>query len=201
MRLVLRHPLNSNEETASIELQLPGCIVGSSCDADLPLSAIPGTSEIGRIQAVLRMQDGLLTIENISLKSAVLVNGRPLGLHQAVTLQLDDQLTIGDHVLTLQASKPAIVDNPATTPHPNQEADEPDTQAAQDIFGALLGGPGVIPVGSPIPPLPDDAQAHIFTDTRPTVLNQEDPLAQQAARDDISAVLDDERATPLNGSR
>lgn len=184
MRLVLCNPLDPSTEAASIELKHPGCIVGSSGDTDLPLSAIPGTSEIGRIQAIVRVQDESCTIENISLKSSVKINGRPLGLHQSVTLQLEDRLSIGDHVLTLQAGEPATADHAATAPILAKEE-------AQDVFGSLLGGPGVIPVGSPVPPAQDGGQSDILTDTRPTVLNHENPLAQQAARDDISAVLDE----------
>src|SRR5690606_10436225 len=99
------------------------------------------------------------------------------------------------------ALEPACEEQPAEQPEerPDREGQpalekrketEEAREEAQDIFGSLLGGPGVIPVGSPTPPLADGAEAHVLSDTRPTVLNDDEPLwGPQGRQDDISVVL------------
>ena len=244
MLRLISSPLHQGAAPRSIELSEPACILGCAADADLVLEAGVDAPPIGRIQAVVRLRDGLCSIENLSAAGRVDVNGRRLDLRQSMGLRAGDSLRMGGHHLVLETSGGAAgiigtgaigmeaaaqadgmdaprmagaeagvgvevrarigagagtgVETDAAQAAPAEQAstqtkeqDEAAEAEAREIFNSLLGGPGVIPVGSPTPPLPDGGETHILSDTRPTVLDDAEPLlGGRRPRDDISAVLD-----------
>jgi len=173
-----------------IDLAARTHILGCAADADLVLAALPGAPPIGRIQAIIRMRDGLCSIENVSALGRVCINDRPLGMRQSACLRPGDALRIGGHDLVLETA------DKATQPA-GAEAAKTETEETRDVFDSLLGGPGVIPVGSPTPPLPDGGEVHILSNTRPTVLDDDDPMLGQREHD-ITAVLGTSKSDQSN---
>lgn len=175
------HPLL---DAAPLSVMEAGCLIGSACDADLPL---PPADDLGRIQAVIRLQNGRYSLETLSAKGCVQVNGRNVNARQSVELLSGDRLQINQHSWSLEAaSSPGPLACDAGDTAVGETVDGPETK---DVFEGLLGGPGVVPVGAPVPPLPDGSDTHILSDTRPTLLNHQDPEMMQR-RDDIGEILD-----------
>ena len=168
----------------------PGAhLIGSSRDASLVL---PPAADVGRIQAVIRVQEDGCSLETLSAKGYVQVNDRLLGARQSVQLLAGDRLQINQHSWVLekeeevrQSRAAAAAEQPVTIEDGVEAA---STEA--DLFDGLLGGPGVVPVGAPAPPLPDGAESHILSDPRPTLLHHEEPEMLRR-HDDIGLILEE----------
>lgn len=200
MRLKPISPSLPLRDSAPLDLQKDGCLIGSAPELDLPL---PPADDLGRMHAVIRLQDGRCSLETLSAKGSVQVNGRRLGVRQRVELLPGDRLQVNQHSWSLETAlpEPAVLATTAGAPLLLSAAapDAAGSQAAcleepetRDIFEGLLGGPGVVPVGAPLPPLPEGSESHILSDTRPTLLNHEDPEMMKR-RDDIGDILNIEK--------
>ncbi len=180
---------------ACLQIVEPGLTIGSCPDADMTL--VGAQNDVGRIQAIVRIEDDGYSVENMSATGCVVLNGKSMKLRQIVPLQPGDQLDVGGFGLSLEdetsrhapcASPPQ---DPGTNslPRPNPISNSFPT-TTDDIFTSLLDGPGVIPVGASAPTLHrDDTPDDILTDPRPTILDRGDAF-RGSRRDDISEVLD-----------
>lgn len=183
----------------------PGLTIGSCPDADMTLAG--AQNEVGRIQAIVRIEDGgNCSVENMSATGSVVINGRSMKLRQIAPLQPGDQFDVGEFRLSLEdetcrhAPCASTLQDPGTNSLPRSDPiSSSSSTTADDLFTNLLDGPGVIPVGASAPTLHrDDTPDDILTEPRPTILDRADPL-RGPRRDDISEVL--ERATDRERNR
>jgi FHA domain-containing protein len=146
-------------------LAAPGITLGRCSDNDIPLCG--GQKPVGRVQAVIRSDGEYWLLESLSKISAVWLNGRPLAPRQTAALASGDRIRIGDHEVCVEEERWAERAEA-------EESDESPSPAEEtDIFQDLLGGPGVLPVGSNMPV----ETLHPFDMQSSTLRNHPDPLA------------------------
>lgn len=167
-------------QTAFFEFTEPGGTIGRCPGNHLLLSE---DARVGRIQAVVRITDGALSLKNVSSQTDIVINGHSLSLLQEMPIGSGDTMMIGDYML--QATPVSMTSTeavPATaaqfpernlTPAPASGEDAQEEDSA-DIFKELLDGPGVLPVGQSI----EAGGLHPFELASQAPRNHPDPIRQ-----------------------
>jgi len=180
MRLVATHIPSAH--AAAFEFTEPGGTIGRCPGNHLLLGE---DARVGRIQAVVRIAAGVLSVKNVSSLTEIMVNGEALSFLQERAIAFGDTLMIGDYMLragrpsdTTAASAAATQDSDAATAPPAQATEDQaimaDRQDSGDIFKELLDGPGVLPVGQPA----DHSKLHPFELESQAPRNHPDPIQQ-----------------------
>ncbi|NYT86480.1 FHA domain-containing protein [Pollutimonas harenae] len=157
MKLVATHIPTA--QAATFEFTEPGGTIGRCPGNHLLLSE---DARVGRIQAVVRIQDGALSLKNVSSQTDIVINGQALSLLQEMPISCDDTLLIGDYMLR-------------AAPAPDLASGQTIQEAGSaDIFKELLDGPGVLPVGQSA----EASELHPFQLTSQAPRNHPDPIQQ-----------------------
>lgn len=174
MKLVATHTPTSR--SAAFDFTEPGGTIGRCPGNHLLLSE---DTEVGRVQAMVRIKDGRCSLISVSSRADMQLNGQALPLLQEAPITRGDTLTIGDYTLQAAAHEPAPAAAAATpaAAEPLLPASQAPAQDTADIFKELLDGPGVLPVGLSA----ETSNLHPFELDSQAPRNHPDPLQQLQA--------------------
>lgn len=186
-------------QAAAFEFTEPGGTIGRCPGNHLMLSE---DARVGRIQAVVRIKDGALSLKNVSGQTDIVINGQALSLLQETPIARDDTLLIGDYMLRAVDPSESVASVAELTPEPvltPVQTPEQEPRAAiqeeesSDIFKELLDGPGVLPVGQSV----ETGNLHPFELASQAPRNHPNPI-QQLREDHRSQTYGDLAYEPLN---